>query len=81
MPAVCLEAGVRYEIRLHFGEKRSGYPDRQAQVINYFYKYQNFLPKTEFSIRQNSCTKFRNSGCILKLEFLLFYNTKFYIVQ
>ena len=34
MPAVCLEAGVRYEIRLNFGEKRSGYPDRQAQVFN-----------------------------------------------
>uniref|UniRef100_A0A1I8B0Z9 Laminin subunit beta-1 n=1 Tax=Meloidogyne hapla TaxID=6305 RepID=A0A1I8B0Z9_MELHA len=33
MPAVCLEAGVRYEIRLHFGEKRSGYPDRQAQAL------------------------------------------------
>ncbi|KAF7637603.1 hypothetical protein Mgra_00002860 [Meloidogyne graminicola] len=31
MPTVCLEAGVRYEIRLHFGEKRSGYPDQQAQ--------------------------------------------------
>ncbi|CAK5107481.1 unnamed protein product [Meloidogyne enterolobii] len=33
MPAVCLEAGVRYEIRLNFGEKRSGYPDRQAQAL------------------------------------------------
>uniref|UniRef100_A0A915MXT1 Laminin subunit beta-1 n=1 Tax=Meloidogyne javanica TaxID=6303 RepID=A0A915MXT1_MELJA len=33
MPSVCLEAGVRYEIRLNFGEKRSGYPDRQAQAL------------------------------------------------
>uniref|UniRef100_A0A1I8BDR2 Laminin EGF-like domain-containing protein n=1 Tax=Meloidogyne hapla TaxID=6305 RepID=A0A1I8BDR2_MELHA len=33
MPAVCLEAGVRYEVRLHFGEKRSGYPDKQAQAL------------------------------------------------
>lgn len=31
-PAVCLESGVRYEIRVYFGDKRTGYPDRQAQV-------------------------------------------------
>jgi hypothetical protein len=31
-PAICLESGVSYEIRMYFGDKRNGYPDIAAQV-------------------------------------------------
>ncbi|KAK6747437.1 hypothetical protein RB195_000562 [Necator americanus] len=32
-PAVCLEAGLEYEIRVQFGEKRTGAPDRGAWIL------------------------------------------------
>ncbi|KAI1733245.1 laminin EGF domain-containing protein [Ditylenchus destructor] len=32
-PSVCLEAGVRYEVRLYFGERRAGHPDYRAQAL------------------------------------------------
>ncbi|VDK43423.1 unnamed protein product [Anisakis simplex] len=32
-PDVCLEAGVRYEIRFQMGEKRTGFPDRSAAIL------------------------------------------------
>ncbi len=32
-PPVCLERGVPYEVRLRFGEYRSGAPDRSAEVL------------------------------------------------
>uniref|UniRef100_A0A914ULJ9 Uncharacterized protein n=1 Tax=Plectus sambesii TaxID=2011161 RepID=A0A914ULJ9_9BILA len=32
-PAVCLEQGVEYEIRVIFGEKQTGYQDRSASIL------------------------------------------------
>lgn len=32
-PAVCLEAGINYEIRLYLGRKRINYPDERARIL------------------------------------------------
>lgn len=32
-PAVCLEAGIKYEIRLYLGRKRINYPDDRARIL------------------------------------------------
>lgn len=32
-PAICLESGVRYEVRVYIGDKRAGYPDIRAQAL------------------------------------------------
>lgn len=47
-PPVCLEAGVNYDIRVQFGEKRTNYPDRS---VEYFMFWSHF--KVSLSCMRN----------------------------